>query len=229
MSDFQTPPPGGNVYSQAAGGIQQAGQGYADMAAPGAFLGSMNSFINPYREQVVGNTMRQLGTQQDANLNQVRGQAAQAGAFGGARHGLVEAEVMKNYQQTAGDTVGALYDQGFQQSGSMANMAGSQRFNALGGMSNTGQVGWGLGDAVTGNQAAAGQQQQGVAQGVLNQGNQQFQQYAQRPQQTLSQILSALSGNPLGQTGSTTASSTPGTFDYLSLGAGLGSSYLGKG
>jgi len=220
-------PQGGNIYGASSRALQGAGQGFSGMSAPGAFRRSMNSYASPYQENVLNKALGRIDEQRGMDLNNVRGQAAQAGAFGGSRHGLVESQVMDAYGRTTAETSANLYQQGFQTAGNMAQAAGQQRLASLGGLQGAGMQGFGLGQQISGGQAAFGSQQQQSAQGILDAGDIQYQQVAARPQQMLDLIMAGLGGSPLNQNVTKTSRSQPGMFDYLSLATGLGSAALG--
>ena len=133
-----------NVNQAAAGGLQQAMQGTqqamgyspAQIQATGynptmqssvgnqqgfgynagQLAGSdLSAYENPYEDQVVQNTLRDIGSAQEMSLNQMGAQATQANAFGGSRHGIAEAETRKNFADQALNSVAGLRQQGFNQ------------------------------------------------------------------------------------------------------------------
>lgn len=109
-----------NRYSPVTASVQQN--------AP-TLAGSMSRYMNPYEDQVVqGMTQdanRQLGQMQTQNA----ADADAAGAFGGSRHGLVEAETNIGVNRNLQDSVGQLRHQGFTTAG---QMAGQDVANTLG-------------------------------------------------------------------------------------------------
>ena len=212
-----------SAFQQSAGAMSSGLQGLQASMMPGAVPMSMNQYLNPHTEQVVNNSMRQLGQQQSNDLNMVRGQAAQAGAYGGARQGLVESELMRNYQQTAGDLSGQLYSSGFDTSAQLGQNRIGQVMNGAQGLLGGAQTAFGLGQGAIQMQAGAGQQQQNLIQQILSQASGQYDTLANYPQQSLSTAIAGVNGNPLG--GATTTTGTqqynPGMFDYLGMAAGL--------
>lgn len=250
---------GGQVGANFGAGVN----GLSASIQPSAVNQSMNQYLNPYQQQVIGNTIGRGQEMMDRDLNNIRGQAAQAGAFGGARHGLVESELMDNYNRNMTETVGQLNQSGFdsaaqfglnrinqQQAGAtglvnadiqranlaqsgaagLAGLDASNRNFALqgaNGLINSATTGVSIGNTMSDRQATAGTQQQMLNQELLGRSDAQFQEYANRPQQMLDIMLAAAGGSPLNAQQTSTQKTTPGLFDYLSLGAGLGSSYLG--
>lgn len=58
---------------------------------------AINNFANPYIGDVGNQISSQLGRSRDLASNEIRGRAAQAGAFGGSGWGLLESENQKNF------------------------------------------------------------------------------------------------------------------------------------
>ena len=76
-------------------------------------MSDVDSFMNPYTQQVIDPVLRDIeqsrAMQQQANASR----ALAAGAFGGDRQGLVDAETNRLAMQQAGDISGRLRQQGF--------------------------------------------------------------------------------------------------------------------
>lgn len=97
------------------GAINEAQQMVRDNSGPApTFAGSdISQYMNPYTSNVIDqsnmdlNRARQLGIQSDA------AQAASAGAFGGSRHGVAEAETNRGFADAAARNSAQLRDQGF--------------------------------------------------------------------------------------------------------------------
>jgi hypothetical protein len=71
---------------------------------------NINRYLNPYTDYVAGNTLDQLGRANQMALNSVSGDATTKGAFGGSRQGVAQAETNRNFFNTAGNTLGNLYN-----------------------------------------------------------------------------------------------------------------------
>ena len=121
-------------------GFQQAGTTGVGQAATtagiGGVLGSMqgpniNQFLNPYQQYVTDEIARQGQMAQ----NQLSAQDVGAGAFGGAREGIQQAELQRATQANIGQSLA----QGFQSAAGLAaqqqgiQQAGGQLLGALGG------------------------------------------------------------------------------------------------
>lgn len=105
------------------------------VTGPATIASGMSTYMNPYTQDVIDATMgdiqRQTNMQQDVNA----AGASRAGAFGGARHGLVEAETNASAQRTMAQTAAQLREGGFTTAAQLAgqdigNLMQSDQFNA---------------------------------------------------------------------------------------------------
>ena len=173
-----------DVNQAAAGGLQQAmlgtqremgfqpqqiqATGYRPATIAGTSLGA---YTNPYENQVVNQALGDIERFRKMGINQTGAQATQAGAFGGSRHGIAEAETNRNYMQQAADTASRLRQAGFQNAQSLAGqdvgaMNAAAQFGATNQM--TAQT------TNAANQLAASQQRLGAASQMGALGNQAF-------------------------------------------------------
>jgi hypothetical protein len=138
----------------------QSGIGALQGAAQRYDPSSAQAYMNPYQQQVIDESMRQIDRQgaiQQANL---QGQATRAGAFGGSREGVQRAELGRNLAETKNAAIIGALQQGYgtaQQQSQQAFEQQQQRQLAQGqGLAQTG--------ATAGNLAAqqAGLQQAGA-------------------------------------------------------------------
>lgn len=235
------------VLGESASRTATAGRMYEKAGARGNIARSMNSYLNPYQQQVIAQTQGRMRDQTEYDLDAVSAQAQNAGAFGGSRHGLVESQVRDNAARNMAEMTNSMNMQGFNTAaglgaqdvqnqfmgaGGLANAAG-QLQGVAGGLGNiASQYGslagqqFGLGQNIMQNQMNTGNMQQMMNQQILSGAGGQFGQTMNYPMQMLNQQLAALSGNPLG--GESTTTTTPGLFDYLGLAAGVGSSWLNR-
>ena len=203
-------PTGGfNVNQAAAGGLQQAMQGTqaamgyqpqqvqatdysaaqsdkqanltADQVQAGQIASTdLGAYTNPYETQVVQQSLDDLERSRLMQQNQLGAQANAAGAFGGSRQGIAEAETNRAFADQAARTASGLRQTGFQNAQQLAGQ--DIGYNMQAGLANQGanlQAGTTnaqLGQQVNlANQAATNQQRQfGAQQGMtaqqLNQG-----------------------------------------------------------
>ena len=191
---------------RASGANMQAFNTYSNPAA------AAQNMMNPYNQQVVDTTLRDVGNAAQIGMNTLDAQAQAAGAFGGSRHGIQGAEALKGYQQQALDKVGALRQQGYQQSMNNA-------FNAAQGLQSTGQQAFGMGNQLQQNQMQQGAMQQQMMQNLINAGKQQYAGFTGQPLQNLNTMMGTISAQPT-MAGKET-SFQPGLFNYLQFAAGL--------
>ena len=93
------------------------------------FQDLVNQSNNPYQDQVVNQTIADLNRAREMTQNEIGGQAAKAGAFGGSRQALLEAENNRNYLDRVAAATGQLRQQGFE---SAANRASQENLQRLG-------------------------------------------------------------------------------------------------
>lgn len=248
-----------NVNQAAAGALQQAmgatqqGLGFTPMGIrptayrPSQIAGtSLAPYTNPYESQVVQQTMRDIGTAQEQALNLQGAQAQRAGAFGGSRQGIAEAETRLGYGQQALDAASRLRQQGYQTALGLAgqdvgaqtaaaqyaaqqrasaqaqNLAAQQaamgtRLGAAQQLAGLGQQAFGTGQAIQQQQMQQGLLQQMLQQSLIDAAKAQYAGYTGAPSAALGAPLAALGASPVPQT--TTQTKQPGLFDYLRLGA----------
>ena len=154
---------GMNLLGQSAGLYGQSTQGYNP--------NSVGNYMNPYTENVVDRTLGRMRQGIDRQRTASRDAAVGAGAFGGSRGRLAEADIERAGLTAMGDTAASLYGQNYAQAqqaamgesalqrqlqqsaaGGLGNVAGgvgslgSQLANVYGGYgTNVGKAGLGLG------------------------------------------------------------------------------------
>jgi hypothetical protein len=99
--------------------------------------------------------------------------------------------------------------------------ANQQRLGAASQMGQLGQQAFNTGQAINQQQMQQGLMQQGLQQALIDAARGQYAGYTGSPQAALAAPLAALGASPVPQ--STTSSSKPGLFDYLSAGMGIAS------
>lgn len=264
---------GGNIFNQSAAAMSGAGDlyrrsanmygnagltgGAAVAANPSRILSGIDRYMNPYTEDVINRTLMNVGRMNDIQLNQVGADATKAGAFGGARHGLVEAATNAESQRTMGDITANLLNEGFNTAAGLSaqdiqNLQQNRQFNTgvrnnwdqavadnnlrrAAGLTATGDAARGLGGMMYGvgtdlneNQAQAGSLVQQLIQQVMGGAQSQYQQFMTQPQNLLNMQLAALGMNPMTTATTTTSTNQPGLFDYLGLGGKMWGTWLGR-
>lgn len=121
------------AFNQAAMPVSQIGQiaGIAGLGLQGVTQmydpSSAQAFMNPYQQQVIDESMRQIDRQgaiQQANL---QAQATRAGAFGGSREGVQRAELGRNLAETKNAAIINALQQGYGSSQQQAQQAFEQQ------------------------------------------------------------------------------------------------------
>ena len=85
-------------------------QGAPDISA---IMGNMQQFLNPYTDQVIGGVNQQFDQLRGAATRSANQGAAQAGSFGGSRHGVMEGTAHGELGRAQAQTVGGLLSNQF--------------------------------------------------------------------------------------------------------------------
>ena len=207
-----------NVNQASAGALQQAlGTTQQAMQRPI----NIGAYANPYENQVVQQSMRDVGSAAQMGVNQLDAQAGAAKAFGGSRHGIAQAETMKGFNQQAMDQAAQLRSQGFNTSLQAAMADRQARLGAASQLGGLGQQAFQTGQTIQGQQQQQGLLQQSIQQALIDAARQQYAGYTGAPNTALQAPLQALGVAQQGGASTTTNSMQPGLFNYLQLGAGM--------
>lgn len=76
-------------------------------------LGKIGDYFNPYVDQALQPALRKIQESSDAARKRVAAGATSAGAFGDARHGILESELDRSTSQATGDTASKFYKDAF--------------------------------------------------------------------------------------------------------------------
>ena len=113
-------------FSQAQGTLGQgigALQGAAQMYDPS----SAQAFMNPYQQQVIDESIRQINRQGDISRQNLQAQATRAGAFGGSREGVQRAELERALAEQKNAAIVGGLSQGYNQAAGQAQQAFEQQ------------------------------------------------------------------------------------------------------
>ena len=88
----------------------------AGLAGPTAY----QQFMSPYQQDVIDTTLAEFDRQTQAGIPGLRNQAIRAGAFGGAREGVQEAEYLSGQARNRAALQAQLLQQGFGQAQNLA-------------------------------------------------------------------------------------------------------------
>ena len=175
---------------------------------------NINQFYNPYQSYVIDELKRQGAMAQ----NQLAGQAVQAGAYGGGREGIQQAELQGRTLQAVGQAQQAGFNQALtaaQQQQQLGLQAGQQLGNLGAGQQQMQQA------DITQLLTAGGIQQQ-LAQQALDASRQTTLQQQYEPYQRAEFLANLYAAGPKSQSG-ITMTTQPGTSPLAqSIGTGLG-------
>jgi len=122
---------------------------------------STQAFMNPYQQQVIDEYTKEMQRQFDISRQGRAAQALGAGAFGGGREGVLEAEAMTGFQRQLGQGLAGLMSSGYQQAQNAAMQAfeNQQRRGQLAAqnLANVGRLQTGIGQLQTGTGQVFGQ------------------------------------------------------------------------
>ena len=122
---------------------------------------STQAFMNPYQQQVIDEYTKEMQRQFDISRQGRAAQAIGAGAFGGGREGVLEAEAMTGFQRQLGQGLAGLMSSGYQQAQNAAMQAfeNQQRRGQLAAqnLANVGRLQTGIGQLQTGTGQVFGQ------------------------------------------------------------------------
>ena len=192
----------------------------------GGVLQNINSYMNPYYEQVINSTFGRMDTNRDKTLGMIGDQAEAAGAFGSGRHGVMEGEFLAGDQLNRAQMSGDLMARGFTDASGALR---SDMFGAAQGATQLGGQYYDVGNNIADRQMASGTMQQQLMQALMSGGAGQFSSMMQQPYQILDLHNAMNTSDPRNNNVTTKSSTTPGLFDYLSLPAGMASGKMGAG
>lgn len=209
-------------------GSLTAGQRFAQTATD---PGSMAAYMSPFVQNALNPQLRELRRQSEITGQQNIAQAARAGAFGGSRFGLVEAERQRNLAQQQSD----IMNRGMQTAFEQARQA--QQFGATLGLQGLGQAGqaaatlgqlgqtqFGQQKDILQGQLSAGEQQRALEQQRLSQQYEDFAAQRRYPYEQLGFMSDMLRGLPLSQSAQTMYQAPPSLTAQL---GGLGMAAVG--
>jgi hypothetical protein len=193
-----------NIADRAAG----VGQQY-NMMATNPF--AQQAFMSPYIQNALQPQLQEMQRQYDITGQQERGRAIGAGAFGGSRQALMQAENQRNKNIAMNQAIGTGYQDAFksaQQAQQFGANLGLQGYGtALQGTGQLSQAGKTLADiggqqlqaqqGILGLQSQFGGQQQQLEQQKVNQAIQNYAMQQQYPMQQLAAMSGLLRGLPL--------------------------------
>lgn len=127
----------GQLTFGAEGQVTGTGQGtgvagyqpFLDQAAAYSGPQAFQSFMSPYQQQVIDTTLAEFDTQTARGVPQLAANAIQAGAFGGGREGVAQAQYASDAAQKRALLQAQLLGQGFTQANQLAQQGFDQQRN----------------------------------------------------------------------------------------------------
>lgn len=205
-------------YEMAAELFGGAKQNYSDLSSSGVMT-NINDYVNPYYDQVLDSVLGRMGTAHNQQLDQIGDSATSAGAFGGSRHGVAEGVATGEYNRNVGDVSSQLKQQAFDKATQLSLSDIANKHATTQGMTQLGGQYYNVGNDLTDRQMQQGSMQQQLLQAILGGASGEFDEMMQHPYQIIDMFSALLGSDPRQNQQQQTQQSTPGLFDYLSLGA----------
>ena len=136
---------GSEAIAAGTGAITGAGMGAYDKASQLVDPAAISQYFNPFEQQVVDQSLADLARQSNIQGVSDRARAAGAGAFGGSRMGVQEAERSGRLFDASARTAGALRQQGYTQAAQLAQNAAQIQSQIGAGVGSLGTTLGGLG------------------------------------------------------------------------------------
>ena len=123
------------TFDPTTGAVTGAGQGtgvagyqpFLDQAAAYSGPQAYQQFMSPYQQQVIDTTLAEFDTQTAKGVPQLAANAIQAGAFGGGREGIAQAQYASDAAAKRAALQAQLLGQGFTQANQLAQNAFAQQ------------------------------------------------------------------------------------------------------
>ena len=205
----------------------QAGQAFTAATAAGAPIGQadLQRYMDPYMTSVADIAAREARRQSAIEQQGIAAQSAQAGAFGGSRQAVLEAERQRNLQQGISDIYTQAQQQAFQTALGAAQQERQQQLQSALGMGTTAVQQQALQQSEFQQQMGIGGLQRQMDQLGLDVGYETFLQERNYPKEQLGFYSNILRGTPYSET-RTTIGQVPQP-SFFQQAAGLGISSLG--
>jgi len=215
-------------------GLVGQGEQYFDpatrLAASSAIApraGEVQQYMSPFMQNVVEIQQREAQRQADVAAQQLGAQAVGAGAYGGSRQAILEAEQKRNLNEQLADIqargLAAAYEDAQRR---IAEQRGRE-LSASGQFMQLGQVAPAQQQRELTALEAVGAQRQAQSQRGLDIARSEFEREQLFPEQTLQQYQSVIRGFPLAPTTYETKQTTTPAPSYLQQAAGLGTTAIG--
>jgi len=184
--------------------VMQTSANLFNQAAQGP---NIQAFMNPYTQSVINTTAADMERGRQMTINDIGASASAAGAFGGSRHGIAEAESNRAYYDNFGRTMAGLRSDGY-------NNAVTNAFQNQMNQSALAGQGFGFGQSINQQQMQQGALQQALQQQLINAAKLQYGGFTGAGKDGVALLNSVLANMP--NVGTQTQTSNPGLFGMLS-------------
>ncbi len=174
-------------------------------AQPSTIAQGMDTYKNPYQQDVINTTLADLDRQRQMAISQGQGAATQSGAYGGSRHGVADSLTNEAYGRIGAQTSAQLNQQGFNTAANLSGQDIGNRLQSAGLLGQLGQQQFGNAQTSANSILGYGTLGQQTDQAALDRQLQQFQAAQQWPFQT-----QALTNQSLGLANGASGSQVPG-------------------
>ena len=221
------------TFDPTSGAVTGAGTGtgvagyqpFLDQASAYSGPTSFQSFMSPYQQQIIDTTLQEFDTQTAAGVPQLAAKAINAGAFGGGREGIAQAQYASERGRDRAALQAQLLGRGFTQANQLANQAFDQQRQLASLQPSLAATGvQQLGAAGTGNLAF----QQAALDAAQQRNQLAYNEPLSRIQAFGSGIASQASGSPLTTTNTSMGGAAPVGPLSQALSAGLNAYGLGS-
>jgi hypothetical protein len=203
---------------------------------PGQFGSQMSQYMSPYMDAVIQSQMESAQRQADIAATQRGAQAVRAGAFGGSRQAIENAEAARALASQKGQIqatgMQSAYDRATDMYGREQALAEQSRQAGLGtalqsaqALGQLGQQQFGQQMDITGQQQQFGGIQRQATQDILSQQYQDFLNQQRAPYDQLAFMSSMIRGTPLGQTTTMYQPPASQTSQLIGLGTAAAGAY----
>jgi hypothetical protein len=222
-------------YLQAAEAATGQAQNIATQAGQMFQPGAAQAFMDPYQQNVTQEALREIRRQGDIARQAQSAQAVKAGAFGGAREGVVQAETERGIQDIMSRRIFEDLSRNYQQALAASQGAGAGQLQQAGMLGGLGKQYGALGTTAQAQQLqdiqsllGVGGMQQQFGQAQLEAQRQNLMAQQMEPYRRYSYGLEALAGLPFGGT-TIQQKEVPTSNPFLQALSGIGSLAYGLG
>ena len=204
----------GQNYSNATKTLSNAGGMFDEAAA--------ERYMKPYRQLVIDRSMSEIDRQAGFQDRDIQDRMVKTGNFGGARHGVADAERMRNTLDVKANTIANMNDQNYMQAAQQFNADRAGQMGIAQGQAGLAGQGQGMALKGIGAVGAAGALDQAQTQSNLDLAYNDFQNQQTHPKSQMDWLSNITRGIP--QTGQNTTTYAPkpsGIQQVAGLGLGL--------